>query len=256
MGTVQKVFIGTTRKREPDGTFDGGRSEKETFARYDVSIPPDRAVGKIDVPRRRSVPDPQKQFLITNAEIYKDAPDFQTDLRRQLKASGGEAVIFVHGFNTNFAEGIYRIAQFAHDLHLPGTVVLDSWPSAAQPLGYAYDRDSALVARDGLENLINDVAGQEQRLGSLSDVTRLSDLKVTFLDVGAFAKGAGHFVVGDSAALIALLDRITDIQGAFEKDQRSRVGLLPAFVLTVQRATEVVLQPIGRVAQGVQEIFQ
>ena len=70
----------------------------------------------------------------------------------------GEAIIFVHGYNSNFAEGVYRIAQFAHDLQLPGTVVLYSWPSAAEPLGYAYDRDSALFARDGLESLIHEVA--------------------------------------------------------------------------------------------------
>ena len=341
IGTVEKVFVGTTRKREADGVFSGGRSEQVAFARYDVSIPPDRAAGEINAPRRNATPNPRTQFLTTSAEIYDTTPEFQADLRRQLAASGGEAVIFVHGYNTTFPESIYRVAQFAHDLKLPGTVVLYSWASSGRPLGYAYDRDSALVARDGLERLIHEVSragakrillvahsmgsgltmealrsidlrgdkralavlggvilispdidvdvfreealsigtlpqpfvifgsdrdkalrlsaaltGQQERLGSLSDVSRLADLKVTFLDVSAFSKGTGHFVVGDSAVLIALLDRIVDIQGAFERDQQSRVGLLPALVLTVQSATQIILRPIGAVAEGVQGVFQ
>lgn len=336
VGQVQDVFIGTTRRQEQDGSFGPKRSEEVRFARYDVAIPPNRAVGEINWPRRGGRADPNRHFLTTAQEVYQTTPAFQNDLRQQLALSDGEAVIFVHGYNTNFAEGVYRVAQFAHDLKLPGTVVLYSWPSAAEPLGYAYDRDSALFARDGLESLIHEVAragarriylvahsmgagltmealrtaavrgdqrtldmlggvilispdidvdvfreqaraigtlpqpfvifgsdrdkflrlsaaltGQEQRLGSLSDVSRVADLQVTFLDVGEFAEGAGHFVVGDSAALILLMERIVDIQGAFEQDRQVRQGLIPGVVLTVQSATQIVLRPLAQVASGV-----
>ena len=336
VGQVEQIFIGTTRQQGQDGAFGSRRSEVVRFARYDVSVPPNREVGKINWPMRGVVPDPARHFLTTDQEVYQTPGAFQTDLARQLATTNGEAVIFVHGYNSNFAEGVYRVAQFAHDLELPGTVVLYSWPSAAEPLGYAYDRDSAMFARDGLERLIHEVSragakrillvahsmgsgltmealrsaairgdrqtlnglggvilispdidvdvfreqaravgtlpqpfvifgsdrdkflrlsaamtGQEERLGSLSDVSRVADLKVTFLDVGEFAKGAGHFVLGDSPALILLLGRIADIQGAFENDRRVRLGLLPGIVLTVQNATQIVLRPIGQVAQGV-----
>lgn len=335
IGTIQKVFVGTTRRQDADGLFGSHRSEEVRFARYDISVPPNRTLGEITWPQRGVPADPTTQFVTASAELYQTTPDFQTDLRRQLAANNGEAVIFVHGYNTNFAEGVYRIAQFAHDLELPGTVLLYSWPSAAQPLGYAYDHDSAMFARDGLESLIHEVAragakrillvahsmgsgltmealrttairgdtrtmklvggvilispdidvdvfreearavgtlpqpfvifgsdrdkflrlsaaltGQGERLGSLGDVSRLADLKVTFMDVGEFAKGAGHFVVGDSAALIQLLDRISEIQGAFERDRRSRTGLFPGMVLTVRNATQVVLWPLTQVAQN------
>ena len=333
VGTVEKVYIGTTRIQEQDGSFGSHRSEEVHFARYDVSIPPDRQLGEINWPRRGAVADPQTQFLTTDEEVYQSGAAFRADLKRQLAATDGEAVIFIHGYNTNFAEGTYRVAQFAHDLKLPGAVIQYSWPSAAEALGYAYDRDSALFARDGLESLIHEVAasgakrilivahsmgagltmealrsaairgdkrtlgliggvilispdidvdvfreqaraigklpqpfvifgsdrdkylrlsaamtGQEARLGSLTDVSRVADLKVTFLDVGQFVKGTGHFVVGDSAALITLLDRIADVQGAFEKDRRARLGLLPGVVLTVQNATQIVLSPLASVA--------
>lgn len=336
VGTVEPIFIGTTREQGQDGIFGSHRSQEVRFARYDVSIPPIRTLGQINWPKRGAVANPARDFLTTDQEVYQTSPAFQTDLRRQLATTNGEAVIFVHGYNTNFAEGVYRVAQFAHDLELPGTVVLYSWPSAAEPLGYAYDRDSALFARDGLESLIHEVAragakrillvahsmgsgltmealrtaairgdartlqvlggvvlispdidvdvfreqakaigdlpqpfvifgtdrdkflrlsaaltGQEERLGSLSDVSRVADLQVAFLDVGEFVTGAGHFVMGDSPALILLMGRIADIEGAFEDDRRARVGLLPGVVLTVQNATQIVLRPLGQVAAGV-----
>jgi esterase/lipase superfamily enzyme len=334
VGEVEKIFVGTTRQQDQDGSFGSHRSEEVRFARYDISVPPDRKPGEINWPPRHGKADPRKHFLTTDEIIYQEDAAFRSDLHRQLAANGGEAVIFVHGYNNNFSEGMYRVAQFAHDLKLPGAVVHYAWPSAAEPLGYAYDRDSALFARDGLERLIQEVGkagakrilivahsmgagltmealrqtairgdkrtlgliggvifispdidvdvfrisahemgtlpqpfvifgsdrdkflrlsamltGQAERLGSLSDVSQVADLKVTFMDVGAFSDGAGHFVVGDSAALIALLARISDVSGAFEADRKERLGLLPGVVLTVQNATQIVLRPVAGVAQ-------
>jgi esterase/lipase superfamily enzyme len=336
VGTVQRIFIGTTREQEQDGSFGSHRSEKVRFARYDISVPPDRNLGEINWPPRHGRANPRTDFLTTDQVVYQADATFRSDLKAQLAASGGEAVIFVHGYNNNFSEGVYRVAQFAHDLQLPGAVVHYAWPSAAEPLGYAYDRDSALFARDGLEMLLHEVAGagakrillvahsmgggltmealrqaairgdkrtlgliggvimispdidvdvfreqahtmgqlpqpfvifgsdrdrflrisaaltgQAERLGSLKDVSKVADLKVTFLDVGAFSKGAGHFTVGDSAALILLLDRIADVSGAFESDRRLRTGLLPGVVLTVQNATQIVLRPVAGVASQI-----
>ena len=333
VGSIQPVFIGTTRDIDEDGSFGTHRSEKTYFGRYDISIPPKRKAGEIKYPPRRAAPDPQVDFLTTSEIRYPNDSTFRQDLRKNLIANGGEAVIFVHGFNNNFAEGLYRVAQFSHDLRLPGTIIHYSWPSAANPLGYVYDRDSALFARDGLENLIQEVSdaganrillvahsmgaaltmealrqtairgnrkalnriagvilispdidvdvfreqahamgklpqpfiifgsdrdkvlrisagltGQSARLGSIKNIDRLADLDVTFLDVSNFSEGAGHFVMGDSAALLSLMSRIIDIDSAFERDRRDRIGLLPGAILTVQNATEIVLAPVGDVA--------
>lgn len=65
-----------------------------------------------------------------------------------------ETVLFVHGYNTNFAEGVYRHAQIAWDYALSGPQIHFAWASAAEPFGYTYDRDSALIARDDLADLI------------------------------------------------------------------------------------------------------
>lgn len=336
VGEVHHIFIGTTRDTDADGSFGSGRSEQVRFARLDVSVPPKRKAGEINWPPRGAKPDPQRHFLTTAQDLYPQAEGFRAALGAELAASGGEAVIFVHGYNNNFSEGVYRIAQLAHDLELPGAVLSYSWPSAAQPLGYVYDRDSALFARDGLESLIAEVSaagatrillvahsmgagltmeamrqasirdggraverlagvilispdidvdvfrgqahsmrklpqpfiifgsnrdrvlrasalltGQAERLGSLSDVSRLADLDLTFFDVSEFNLGMGHFTAGDSPALLQLLGRITDIDAALERDRVSRIGLVSGVVLTVQNATEVILHPVARIATEV-----
>ncbi len=153
VGAVRAVYIGTTRGYGPGG-YDTTRSETLGFARYEISIPPEREKGTIKWPPKNGPIDPRTQFLTTSELVFNGSPAFQTNLRHALRSRHDEAVIFVHGYNNTFAEGIYRIAQMAQDLELPGVAVHYSWPSAAQPLGYVYDRDSALFARDGLEKLI------------------------------------------------------------------------------------------------------
>ncbi len=333
VGDVIPVFIGTTRTYEPDSqTFSFVRSETLTYGRYDISVPPNREAGDITFPGRRGAPDPATDFLTTAHLVTPDATDFEADLRATLRArpaGGREAVIYVHGFNNTFAEGLYRLAQLSHDLELPGVPVHYSWPSRAAALGYVYDRDSALFARDGLEDLIRSVnaagaeriilvahsmgtgvlmetlrqlaiggdratldriagvilispdldvdvfraqartigqlpqpflivgsdrdryltlsariTGESERLGNLSDISRVADLEVTYLDVSAFASGGGHFTVGDNPALLRLLGGLDNLDAALARDQRNRRGLLPSVVLSVRNATEVILSPV------------
>lgn len=46
-GQVQRVFVGTSRAPDAAGGFGSGRSETVRYARYDVSVPPDRELGEI-----------------------------------------------------------------------------------------------------------------------------------------------------------------------------------------------------------------
>ena len=331
-GPIVNLFVGTTRQLDVGGVFGPKRSETLNLARYDIAIPPARQLGKVVFPKRPTKPDPQTDFLTTAQVFYPTEARFRTDLSRALAVNDHEAVIFVHGFNNTFAEGLYRFAQLDHDLQIPGVAVHYSWPSAAQPLGYVQDRDSALFARDGLEQLIRDVSnagaqrivlvahsmgghltmealrqialrgdrglmnridgvvlispdidvdvfrmtakvigtlpepfiifgsprdgvlrlsgfitGQQGRLGALEDVSRLADLDVTYLDVGAFRDGTGHFTAGTSPGLIRVLGRIEDVNAAFRGDAAARTGLLPGVVLTVRRATRVILSPVSQI---------
>ncbi|MCF6314832.1 MAG: alpha/beta fold hydrolase [Marinosulfonomonas sp.] len=155
VGQVRNVFVGTTRGMEDDGGFNNKRTADVSFHRYDISVPPQHEVGEINWPRGK--PNPAQAFLTTRIDHFNAANDFTADLAKSLHArpkGQREVVVFIHGFNNNFAEGLYRLAQLSHDMDLPNPTVHYSWPSAANPLGYGYDRDSLLFARDGLEDLL------------------------------------------------------------------------------------------------------
>ncbi len=159
---VERVFIGTSRTDDADGTLNiGDRSFAPRYLRQDISIPTDRAAGSLPMPPRRGAVDVRRQIVTVAERRFDTDAAFRgelTDAMRTTRRGMREAVVFVHGFNNTFAEGLYRFAQLHHDLDLPGVPVHYSWPSKASPLGYAYDRDSALFARDGLERLLNQIA--------------------------------------------------------------------------------------------------
>ncbi len=162
VGEVRSVFVGTTRGMNPEtGQFSGDRSATGRFARFDISIPPVRKAGEIAWPKGQLKPDPATDFLTTSARTYPDPTSFRRDLVAALSSQPRgqrEAVIYVHGFNNTFSEGLYRIAQLSHDLQMPGVAVHYSWPSMGKPLAYVYDRDSVLFARDGMQDLLEQVA--------------------------------------------------------------------------------------------------
>ncbi len=135
--------------------FGGDRRTGLIFGEAVVSIPAAHEAGKIEWPR--GTPDPEKHFLLAGTDVYDTDRSFLRKINAELaKRPRGEREVslFIHGFNSRFADGLYRMAQIGHDLDLPGIAVQYSWPSAGHPLGYVYDRDSALFARDDLERLI------------------------------------------------------------------------------------------------------
>lgn len=161
-GTVHTLFTATTRATERVGGAGAERAETPTYSKLNIAVPPNRTPGSIQLPR--GAPDPDTDFLVTAAQSFDTAQSFRGHLARalaQTPAGEREVILYVHGFNNTFAEGVLRLAQIDHDIDLPGVAVHYAWPSLGNPLGYAYDRDSALFARDGLEQLI----AQIQRAG-------------------------------------------------------------------------------------------
>ncbi len=100
---------------------------------------------------------PTRDFLTVDSARIADSAGFiravNAAVARQPRGQR-EAFVFVHGFNTNFAEGVYRQAQMRHDFGAPGVSIHFAWPSAARARSYATDREAVLQARDDLEDLI------------------------------------------------------------------------------------------------------
>lgn len=156
---LQTVHVATSRATDAEGPVPTtARSDRMGFGRFVVAIPPQRAPGTIPRPRRNEPVDPQRHVTLAEA-TPQDAATFRRDLRAALAAqprARREVTVFVHGFNTQFIEGVYRIAQLGNDLQLPGVLAHYAWPSLGAPLAYAHDRDSALFARDGLQQMLRE----------------------------------------------------------------------------------------------------
>jgi len=144
-----EIFVATTRKRADDVrvVFDRQRSDTLGFARVGVTIPKNHEIGRIERAKDGKLGDPAKDFTAVDLTIYETGPAFTAAV-----ADAGERVlVFVHGYNTGFDDGIYRLTQIAHDTQYPGTPVLFSWASGAKTRDYVYDKDSSTAARDDLE---------------------------------------------------------------------------------------------------------
>jgi esterase/lipase superfamily enzyme len=164
IGANERILVASTRVFE-DGQLTSDRLEGLSFGSFDVSVPPDRDPGSVD-PVTRERFDPREEFFVTEADIFDGPEQFRSALRAELAAQPADErdiMLFVHGFNTTFADGLYRTAQIRHDLRVPGVAIHYAWPSAGHPLGYAYDRDSALFGRDGLEQLLIEIAASGSR---------------------------------------------------------------------------------------------
>ncbi len=159
IGVNRTVFIGTTRAVNAAGEFGIGRSPRLSLLQSEVSIPPNREIGTVSDGFDR--PKPERDFTLASLNQHEDRQSFASALSREIDRSSRdrrEVIVFVHGFNNSFADAAFRMAQMGHDLEVPGALVSYSWPSRANPLGYQYDQDSALFARDGLVELLQTVA--------------------------------------------------------------------------------------------------
>ena len=155
------LLVASTRRAStvPGEMFSGERGDKLRFADISVSIPPDsaREVGQVQWPSG-SVADPAKEFATLHANrvnLQGASVLFRAALARQPSR---RVLLFVHGYNTQFADAVYGFAQFVHDSRTPAVPLLFTWPSRAQLLAYGYDRESANFSRDSLEAVLLNLA--------------------------------------------------------------------------------------------------
>ena len=152
------ILIATTRKRsaDPGAMFSGERSHDLQFAEAVVSVPPAHVSGNIEWPSQRPG-NPATDFVTREADYLDGEKAFVAALDQQLaqRPPGKRNVLlFVHGYNTRFPEGLYRMAQVVQDSKSAAVPVYFSWASRGELSGYVYDQNSATIARDQLERLI------------------------------------------------------------------------------------------------------
>ncbi|MBC2775310.1 alpha/beta fold hydrolase [Rhizobium sp. AQ_MP] len=157
---VETLFTVTTRGRAEPGTnvFNTSKTREPNYARFDVSIPPNHKPANIEWPKSGRKPDPKTDFAVVSQSALDRAALLQA-VRTRDKAP---PVVFVHGYNYNFQESLFRLAQLKTDSNLDGTPILFSWPSLAALPAYVADKEAATYSRDALANLLSDLT-QERK---------------------------------------------------------------------------------------------
>jgi len=147
------VYVATTRARQiPDSNiFTSDRVREPNYAAFTISIPPGHQPGQIEWPVNG--PNPSYAFATVDQSLL-DKAAFERGIARPASGKSVNTLIFVHGFNNNFQESLYRLAQITADTKFAGAPVLFAWPSEAKTTGYLADKDAVTASRDQLVALI------------------------------------------------------------------------------------------------------
>lgn len=140
-----RVLAVTTRAPAAELGFGATRAGRPTWLEYQVSIPPGHKAGQIEWPDPE--PDATESFTVRNARTIS-----REGFAREV--SGDGPGLYIHGFNTNYQEALFRTAQLSADAQLDGRPVLFTWPSAGSATAYLADRDAADSSRAVLADLM------------------------------------------------------------------------------------------------------
>jgi len=136
-----------------------GQGRAVTNADQAVSIPPDaiRQPGSVQWPK--SVPgNPATDFVALRADpIEREKVPAWT--HRAVRGSAKRHVlVFVYDFSNKFEDAVLRFTRIVRDSGAEVAPVLFTWPSRGSVLAYGYDRESTNFSRNGLEDLLRDLA--------------------------------------------------------------------------------------------------
>jgi esterase/lipase superfamily enzyme len=162
---VQRIYLATDRILSNDLTGTTQRGGALSFAQYDITVPPGHQPGEVEFSSMN--PDPDTSFTVADARRIPSLADLGRTVRTKAGPLGrpiDSAVVYVHGFNTAMEYAVYRHAQVAHDYGLQGPQVTFAWPSIERTLGYVRDKDSILIARDHLEELLVELTRENRNV--------------------------------------------------------------------------------------------
>ena len=165
------VFYGTDRIRKDEPkriVYTSERARRLELGRALVTVPKTHQVPNIERPFAIRIPyfqitlyeaaeDPKQHFTVKEMGVLT-REKFIAMARERVGGSQSfkdQAVVFVHGYNTDFDYALYRTAQMAYDLKFDGASFLYSWPSGGNVTSYGYDRDSSSQTEPYLRDFLD-----------------------------------------------------------------------------------------------------
>ncbi|WP_031252584.1 alpha/beta hydrolase [Mesorhizobium sp. LNHC209A00] len=223
------MLVATSRKPsgDPATLFTGERSPALSLTDLTISIPPNRAPGTVEWPKKLP-PNPEKEFAVVAAKSLS-IPEAHNWLRSHN--SNGHVLVFVHGFNNRYEDSVFRFAQFVHDSRAKVVPILFTWPSRASVLGYNYDKESTNFSRTAFERTLKALADDR----SVTDVTVMAHSMGTWLAMESLRQMAledGQVSPKIRNVILASPDLDVDVFGR----QWTELGpKKPKFTITVSR---------------------
>ncbi|MBF2718220.1 alpha/beta hydrolase [Agrobacterium vitis] len=184
-GSTVTVFAATTRSvKEQKGSvvYTADKAFALSYARFRIVVP---AANKGKVGYSLSGFSVLDRKILTRTEFLDQV---QTQASTRGSVGLPRIGIYVHGFNNNFPESLYRLAQMKEASGSDAVPILFSWPSEGTVDGYGADRDSVNYSRDYLADLLLDVTKGRRRgevillghsMGALLTVEAVRQLKLS-----------------------------------------------------------------------------
>jgi esterase/lipase superfamily enzyme len=236
------LLVATTRKPVNGGRakpwFGSGRAPTMTLARAKL-VPPDdsrfslAAVGLAD-------------WRLDGVQAVSGEV---SDLLAQA-GGGGDVLIYVHGFNQTFETAALDAARLDDGIKFRGQTMAFSWPSKAELLDYAYDRDSAMWSRDAFERVLSSIVSAPGS-GRVHIVAHSMGTMLTLESLRQLYAHYGDTVTGRIGAVVfAAPDIDMDVFSA----AISRVGPLAGKITVVTATNDRALELSGRLAGGMTRV--
>lgn len=156
------VYFGTDRNYINSSNLNdafGVERSKLKYGIVEVSIPHDHRIGELESPsiwKFEFTEDPSKHIMLHSIKLL-NKDKFFSKLSEEIKlTSKRRTFLFIHGYNTSFAEAAKRTAQISYDLKFDGKPVFYSWPSQASTFRYGKDEKNIAWSRRNIITFLND----------------------------------------------------------------------------------------------------
>jgi esterase/lipase superfamily enzyme len=262
--SIVAVYAAAYLSAAPEGSSDDVvvRSRlKKGFAKFTISVPKNHKDGHVELPVG-SKPDSARHFAVVVDPEKFEEPGFYQAIGRDTgphHSSNRDVFVFVHGYNNNFQEALFRMAQLLEDSDTHEPSVLFAWPSFARVLNYSADRERVMASRNYLEHVLNNLA-RTPHLRKIHIVGHSmgSLLVMETLRQASFKSQSCRDVSCTGAPFLGKLGRVAlvapDIDISVFKTQLSDVGVVASHIHIVIAKDDLALAASRRLAGGLPRV--